>query len=173
MFWNPTKSTWDNLQSWCWQFGPNASHFRNRQKKVCHSKNFLSITEHQAFDRTEKTTTWKHHRGLGEPRDTLGRLKLTTGRDQREWMASSRTFQLFSQPRSAFQNHTSAWDNSEVILQNVKASECTQGFLKQEASINTMNQTHFKSLLRKKKKKTERKKPEKQVKESHEKFTCR
>lgn len=59
-------------------------------------------------------------------------------------------YQLFPQPKSTFPSYTSIWTNSEVTLQSVKAPESKQSFLKQEASINTMNQTRSKSLLRKK-----------------------
>ncbi|MBU5915367.1 hypothetical protein JVW18_24095, partial [Vibrio cholerae O1] len=59
--------------------------------------------------------------------------------------------QLFPQPKSTFPSHTSTWNNAEVLLQSVKAPECKQSFLKQEASINTMNHTRSKSCLRKKK----------------------
>lgn len=72
-------------------------------------------------------------------------------------------YQLFPQPKSTFPSYTSTWNNSEVILQSEKAPECKQSFLKQEASINTMNQTRSKSLLRKK----ETRKTKKVMKNSH------
>lgn len=73
-------------------------------------------------------------------------------------------YQLFPQTKSTFPSYTRTWNNSEVLLQSVKAPECKHSFLKQEASSNTMNQTRSKSLLTKK---------EKLEKQSHEKFTCR
>lgn len=127
-------------------------------------KGFLSTAEHQEFDRTERTTAWESHQGLGDPRDTLGRPKPATGSKGPQRMNGifPELCQLFPHPRSAVWSYTSAWSNSEVTLQSVKAPECKQSFLKQEASINTMNQTRSKSLLRKKEK--ERKKLERQVK---------